>query len=135
MSEAAQRSAQDLTARELTAQLGDQLGRLIKDEAMLAKAELFASARQSVLGGGMLTVAMIVGMTSWLAMVTAAIAGIAAGLPVWAAALIVGGVLAVSAGTLALLGIRRLSRGMPPLQLTTGSIRASLGDLAARVRR
>ena len=35
----------------------------------LAKAELFASGRQSVLGGGMLGAAAVVGLTCWLVMV------------------------------------------------------------------
>lgn len=82
----------------------------------------------------MLGAAIVTGFTCWLVMVAAAIAGIAAGLPAWAAALIVGGVLGAAAGLLALLGIRRLARGAPPLKLTIGSIRGELSDLATRVR-
>ena len=134
MSEQAQHLEKDLTTRELTVQLGDQLSRLMRDEVALAKAELFASARQSVLGGGMLTAAVIAGLTGWLAMVAAVIAGIAAGLPVWAAALIIGGALAAFAGGLAVLGVRRLAGGVPPLRMTADTIRAEVGDLAARVR-
>ena len=134
MSEQVQRRAQDMTARELTVQLGDQLSRLVKEEIALAKAELFASGRQSVLGGGMLGAAAVAGFTCWLVMVAAAVAGIAAGLPVWAAALIVSGALGAVAGLLALLGIRRLARGTPPLQLTIGSIRDELSDPATRVQ-
>ena len=134
MSEQVQRRAQDMTARELTVQLGDQLSRLVKEEIALAKAELFASGRQSVLGGGMLGAAAVAGFTCWLVMVAAAVTGIAAGLPVWAAALIVGGALGAAAGLVALLGIRRLARGTPPLQLTIGSIRDELSDPATRVQ-
>jgi hypothetical protein len=64
-------------------------------------------------------------------MVAAAIAGIAAGLPVWASALIVGGVLGIAAGGLAMLGRSRLTRGAPPLQMTADSVRKELGQLAA----
>lgn len=137
MTELSQRPSKDskeMSARELTVQLGEQLGRLIKDEVALAKAELFANARQSMLGGELLSAAAIVGLGSWLAMVAAAIAGIAVGLPVWAAALIVGGALGALAGFLALLGARRLNRGMPPLKLTIDSVRDELTDLAAKVR-
>lgn len=134
MSEQVQRPAQDMTTRELTAQLGDQVSRLVRDEIALAKAELFASGRQAVLGGGMLSAAAVLGLTSWLAMMAAAIAGIAMGLPVWASALIVSVVLATGAGGLALLGKRRLARGTPPLKMTADSIRGELSDLAARVR-
>jgi hypothetical protein len=123
-----------MSARELTVQLGEQMGRLVKDEIALAKAELFASARQSVLGGELLSAAAVVGLGAWLAMVAAAIAGIAAGLPVWAAALIVGGALGALAGFLALLGARRIGRGMPPLKLTVDSVRGELNDLATKMR-
>lgn len=133
MSEQVQRRTQEMTTRELTVQLGEQLSRLLKEETALAKAELFASARKSVLSGAMLTAAAVVGGTCWLVMVAAAIAGIAVGLPVWAATLIIGGALAVIAGALALIGIRRLPRTPPPLQLTIGSIR-ELGALPGRVR-
>lgn len=134
MTELTQRPTKDMSARELTVQLGEQMGRLVKDELALAKAEIFASARQSMLGGELLSVAAVVGLGAWLAMVAAAIAGIAAGLPVWASALIVGGALGMIAGLLALLGIRRLSRGMPPLKLTLNSVKDELTGIAAKVR-
>lgn len=134
MSEQVQRRTQDMTARELTTQLADQMSRLMREEVALAKAELFASARQSVVGGGMLTAAAVVGLTCWLAMVAAAIAGIAVGLPVWASALIIGAALAAAAGALALLGMRRLARGTPPLKMTIDSVRGELSDLATRMR-
>ena len=70
-----------MTVRELTTQLGDDLTRLLRDEITLAKAELFASARQAVLGAGILAGALVAGLTSWLALVAAAIAGIAARAP------------------------------------------------------
>lgn len=134
MSQQVQYQSQEMTVRELTAQLADDLTRLVKDEITLAKAELFASSRQAVLGGGMLTGALIAGMTSWLALVAAAIAGIAAGLPVWAAALLVGVAFGAGAAGLALLGVRRLRRGTPPLQMTISSVRTGVADLASRAR-
>ena len=114
MSQQVQPPPQEMTLRELTVQLGDDLTRLVRNEITLAKAELFASARQAALGGGMLTGAMITGMTSWLALVTAAIAGIAAGLT--------------------LLGTRRLRRGTPPLQMTIDSVRGGLSELTDKVQ-
>ena len=134
MSEQLQGPAQEMTVRELTIQLGDDLTRLVKDEIALAKAELFASSRQAVLGGGMLTGALVAGLTSWLALVAAAIAGIATGLPVWAAALLVGVACGTGAAGLALLGVRRLRRGSPPLQMTISSVRTAVADLASKAR-
>ena len=125
----------DVPVRELTAQLGEQLTRLVREETALAKAEMFASARQAMLGGGMFGGAGLAGVTAWLAMVAAAIAGIAEGLPVWASALIMGGALGMLANVLALLGCKRLKRGTPPLRMTADSVRKELGELAAGGRR
>jgi hypothetical protein len=61
MTSQTQRPAAELTARQLTTQLGEQLIRLFMDELALAKAEPFISARQEVLGGGMLAAAAAVG--------------------------------------------------------------------------
>lgn len=134
MTSQTQRPAAELTARQLTAQLGEQLIRLFRDEVELAKAELFISARQAVLGGGMLTAAAAVGAGGWLALIAAVIAAIASGLPVWAAALITGGALMACAVGLTLLGLRRLARGTPPLKMTSDSIREELNDVTQRLR-
>lgn len=125
----------DVPVRELTAQLGEQLTRLVREETALAKAEIFASARQAVLGGGMFGGAALAGITAWLTMVAAAVTGIAEGLPVWASALIVGGVLGMLAGVLALLGRKRMAGGVPPLTMTARSVRKEISELAAGGRR
>lgn len=119
-----------MSTRDLAVQLGGQLSRLVRDEIALAKAELFADARQAVLGTGMLSGSAVAGHTAWLAMAVAGGAGLALVLPVWAAALIVAGVLAAAAGLLAVLGRRRLRRGVP-LRMTAESVRKELGELAA----
>ena len=122
----------DLSVRELTAQLGEQLPRLMREEVALARAELFARAKQAKSGGGLLAGAAVVALGGWLAMVAAAIAGIAEALPVWASALIVGGSLAAVAGALAQRGRSRLPRRVPPLPVTAGSVRRDLGELTGR---
>lgn len=122
----------DLSVRELTAQLGEQLPRLMRDEVALARAELFARAKSAKSGGGLLAGAAVVALGAWLAMVAAAIAGIAEALPVWASALIVGGSLAAAAGALAQRGRSRLTRSVPPLPVTADSVRRELGELTGR---
>jgi Putative Actinobacterial Holin-X, holin superfamily III len=135
VSEQPQRPAQDLTARELTTKLGEQLSRLMREEVALARAEMFANARQAMMGGGLFGGAALFGHTGWLVLVAAAVAGIAVVLPVWAAALIIGGALVVIAGVLAMLGRQRFKRGVPPLRMTTDTIREDVGELAGKVRR
>jgi hypothetical protein len=126
-----QRQTRELSTRELTAQLGEQLSTLMKQEVALARAELFASARQAILGGSLMATAAVVGLSAWAALVTAAIAGIAEGLPVWASALIITAVLGLLAGGLAAGGRARLIRGMPMMRITTGSVRKEINELTA----
>jgi hypothetical protein len=134
VSEQAGSAPRDLSAGELTVQLGNQVSQLLRDELALARAELFARARQAVLGGGMLGAGALLGLTGWLALVAAAIAAIAVALPVWAAALIVGGFLVLVAGGVAARGGRRLSR-MEPLTMTAQSIRQDVQEVKERAAR
>jgi hypothetical protein len=135
LSEDGQRQTRDLSARELTVQLGEQLSRLLKDEIALARAEIFASARRSMLGGGLLATAALLGLSAWGGLVAAAIAGIAEGLPVWASALIIAAALGALAGLLALVGRGRLTGGVPPLRMTADSVRKEIGELTATTAR
>jgi hypothetical protein len=124
--------ASEPTVRELAARLSGQLSALIRAELALAKAELFARGRQAVMGGGLFGAAAVAGLGAYLAMIAAAIAGVAVALPVWASALIVGGALAALAGALAAAGRSRMNRGTPPLQVTAGTVRRDLAELAGR---
>jgi uncharacterized membrane protein YqjE len=131
----AQYSTEDLTARELAVQLGDQMAQLVRTEVALARAELFVATRQAMLGGAMLIGAAVVGACALLALIAAVIAAIATGLPVWAAALITGAVLLACGGGLASSGARRLNRATPPLKMTSDSLRGGVAELTARLRK
>jgi len=134
MTENARSPGTEQSMSALTAQLGDQLSRLVKDEIALAKAELAVSVRQVVLGAGMLGGAVAAALSGLAVMIAAAVAGVALKLPVWASALIIGGAFLLVAGALALMGIRRFKRGLPPLRETTDTIRGDVTELKSRVR-
>ena len=118
-----------LSLPELTVHLTEQVKRLLRAQVALARAELFARSRQAVLGGGLFAAAALVGLGGWLALVAAAVAGIAEALPVWASALIVGAALTAVAAALALAGRGRVRQGMPPLAATAASVRSNLHEL------
>lgn len=122
----------ELSVPELTVRLGEQLSLLVREEMALARAELFASGRQAVLGGGLLTAAALAALGGFGAMIAAAIAAIAHALPLWASAIIVGGALIMTAGGLAALGRARVARSAPPLSMTAASVRRELGELTGR---
>jgi hypothetical protein len=106
-----------------------QMAGLAGQEFALAKAELRHQGRHLGVGGSLLATAAFAGVTAWLVLVAAAIAAIAVVLPVWAAALIVFGALGLAGGGLALIGGRRIAHGLPPLPLTTESIRRDFAQI------
>jgi hypothetical protein len=118
-----------LSLAELAARLTEQVTRLARAELALARAELLARGRRAVTGGGLFAAAGVLGLSGWLALVAAAVAGLAEALPVWASALIVGAALTAAAGVLALAGRSRMRRGLPPLSMTAASVRADLHEL------
>jgi hypothetical protein len=105
---------QQLSARELVKQLAEETGNLVRQEIELARSEVATKARQATVGLAELGGAGVVGMYAFGALTAGIIAALALALPVWAAALIVASVYALSAGALALIGRRQLARGLPP---------------------
>ncbi|WP_026422003.1 phage holin family protein [Actinokineospora inagensis] len=108
-------SAREPTTGELVGKLGEQVSRLVRDELALAKAELRDKGKQAGLGAALGGTA---GVLVWFAvgtLVAAAVAGLAVVWPVWAAALVVAGVLLVVAAGLAGWAARSVRRATPPI--------------------
>ncbi|WP_412517706.1 phage holin family protein [Actinomadura madurae] len=99
---------------ELVRQAAQQVSELMRAEMRLAAAELKDKARHAGTGAGMFGGAALVALYGLGALLAAAIAGIAVTLPVWAAALIIGGFLMLVAGVLAMLGRAQTRRATPP---------------------
>jgi len=114
------------SAGQLAAELGVRTATLLGQEFALARAELRATARAAGTGATLLGAAAALGLSAWPVLLIAAVAGLAVVLPVWAAALIVFGALAVPAAVLAAIGARWLARARPLLPLTTDSLREDL---------
>ena len=83
-------------------------------EIDLAKAELQIRAQNAAIGIGLFVVAGLLSLYGLGWLLNSAALGLANVVPAWLAALIVGVVLLALTATLALLGKRALSRGMPP---------------------
>lgn len=114
------------SAGQLAAELGVRAATLLGQEFALAKAELRATARATGTGATLIGTASALGVSAWLVLLLAAVAGLAVALPVWAAALIVFGALALPAAVLAAMAARWLARARPLLPLTTESLREDL---------
>ncbi|MGR8007240.1 phage holin family protein [Streptomyces hypolithicus] len=104
----------DPSAAELVKRASEQVSELVREELRLAGTEMKMKGKKVGLGGGLFTG---VGLTAFLALqalVATAFAALAVALPVWAAGLIVTGVLTAVAAVLALLG-RSKTRAATPL--------------------
>lgn len=119
---------------ELLSQLPAQLGALIRAEYENAKREIVAQLKKLGLGALFVVFALFFVFFALGAFVTAAIAGIAVALPVWAAALIVAVSLLILAGLVLWFGFNRISNGNPVPEETLGRIEDDFESLAQRGR-
>lgn len=103
---------------------------LVQREIELVKTELIAKFKALGVGAGIIAAAMLVLLAMLGVLLTAAIFALTlTGLPGWAAALIVAGVLLIVALILGLIGYSILKRGVPPMP--TESIESIKRDIRA----
>lgn len=95
---------------ELLGALASQSAGLIRDEVALAKQEIREKLSELQVAVLMLAAGALIGLLALMALSTAAILALAPLVGAWQAALIVGGVLSVTAGIIAVLGIEKLKR-------------------------
>lgn len=115
---------------ELVGQATEQISRLVRQEVALAKEELAEKGRRAGRGGGLLGAAGAVGYAGLLALSATGAAALSLVLPVWAAALIVTGVLFALAALLAATGRAQLRRATPPTpEEALGSVKADVEEI------
>lgn len=105
----------DLPTGELVTRLSSQVTELVRGELELARAELATKGKRAGVGAGLAGAGGVVALFGVGALVAAAVAGLATVLDVWLAALVVGVLLLVVAGVLALSGRAQLRRAVPPV--------------------
>ena len=105
--------ASEASTGDLVSRLAQQTTELVRGELQLAKAEMTAKARYAGIGGGLFGAAGLVALYGIGALVTAAILGLATALDPWLSALVVGVVLLVVAGIVALVGRGKVRRATP----------------------
>jgi MFS family permease len=114
---------------ELVRRLSAQLSELVRRELDLASTELATKGKRAGAGAGLAGAGGVVALFGLGALIAAAIAGLATSMPVWLSALIVGVVLLLVAGVLALVGRGRLRQAAPPVP--EQAVRGVQDDVAA----
>jgi Putative Actinobacterial Holin-X, holin superfamily III len=104
------RSTSDLV-RDVT----ELVPRLVREELALAKAELSDKGKHAGVGVGLFGGGGLFAFFGLAVLIAAAVLGLAEAVPAWVSALIVGAVLLVLAGVLALAGRSQVSQAVPPM--------------------
>lgn len=114
----------------LLGSLPELISRLIRGEIQLAKTELVTKLKEAGVGAGLLVGAALFGFFLLAVLITAGVLGLATVVAPWLAALIVAAVLLVITGVLALLGVKALKKGVPPVpQQAVDSVKADVAAL------
>ncbi|MCY0921651.1 phage holin family protein [Streptomyces sp. H27-G5] len=124
------------STRALVKQASEQLTLLVRQELNLATAEMRAKGKGLGLGAGLLSGAGLFGILALQGLAATGIVALALVLPLWAAALIVTGVLAVIAAVLAAAGKKQAVRATPPApQQAIDSVKADVAEIKERAHR
>ena len=104
----------DPTLGALVHDLAQQVPELIRSELRLAQAETAEKGKRAGKGIGMFSAAGLLAFFGIACVIATAILGLAHALPDWLSALIVGVVLFVAAGVIALVGKKEIAQATPP---------------------
>ncbi len=112
---------------ELVRHASEQLSELVRGELALAKAELTAKAKHAGKGAGLFGGAGVVALYGLAVLLATAVIALDLVMPLWLAALIVGVLLLLVAGVLALVGRSQVKQGVPPTpDAAVASIKADI---------
>jgi hypothetical protein len=115
MSRVADTPAEKKSVFKLVGELPGLISTLIRDEIESIKQELITRLKAAGIGIGLFAGAAVFGYFGALALLAAVIMVLAVFMWPWLAALIVAVLLFGGAGILALIGLRRVQRGVPPV--------------------
>lgn len=106
--------AEDKTVGQLVVDVKRDVTALVRTEVALAKAELKDDAKAAGIGAGMFAGAALFGFFALMLLLVGGSLALALVLPTWLSFLLVGVLLLVVAGVLALVGKGRVSKVKPP---------------------
>ncbi len=121
--------AADASLGELLTQISSQTSRLVRDEMRLAQKEFQESATHAGIGAGLLSVAGLLAVFGFAAIVTAAIAALSVVLPVWASALIVAAVLLLAAGVAGVISKGQVQQASRAPEQTVANVKKDIDEV------
>lgn len=123
------------TVAQLVNDLSEQTSRLVRDEMKLAMSEMQSKGKRFGMGAGLAGAGGVVALFGMAVLIAAAVLALALVLPAWASALVVGAVLLLLAGLLALVGKRQVQKATPPLPREAAeSVRKDIDTVREKMR-
>ena len=120
---------------ELVKQAADQISTLVRDELALAQVEIREKASRAGRGAGLFGGAGLVSLYGTLGVLAGIVLLLARVMPAWGAALLVGVVLLIVAGVLALAGRGQVRRATPPVPTeAVRDVRADIDTVTTAVQ-
>ena len=119
----------EASVSELMTRLSWQTSRLLRDETRLAQREFVDSAKHAGMGAGLFSAAGLLALFGVGSVITAAIAALSLALPVWAAALIVAGILFAFAAGAGLVSKKQLDQASPSPEMTIANVKQDIDEV------
>lgn len=120
---------------ELVQRATEQMSRLVREEFQLARMELADKGKRAGIGAGLLGGGGVVALYGVAALLAALIWGLAEAMPGWLAALLVGAVLLIIAGVMAVVGRGRVQEVKSPLpEEAMRSVRRDVDTVTSAVK-
>jgi Putative Actinobacterial Holin-X, holin superfamily III len=121
---------------ELVKLMSEQVSTLVRDELKLAQLEMTRKGKQAGTGAGMMGGGGLIALYGVACLIACAIIAISRVLAPWLSALIVGAVLLVTAGIVALMGRAKLRQASPPIPGdAVQSVKADVDEIKERAHR
>lgn len=114
---------------QLMTQLSEQTSQLVRDEVQLAKAELKESLKHAGAGAGLFSAAGLFAVSGWAILLAAAVLALGLVLPMWAAALIVAGVLFLIAAIAGLTGKKQIDQASPTPERAVENVKRDIDQV------
>jgi uncharacterized membrane protein YqjE len=125
----------DESTADLVKRAAEQISRLVRDELKLAQAELAEKGKHAGFGLGLFGAAGIVALYGVFGLLVAVTLALGLIMPYWLAALLVGAVLLIGAGILAMVGRTQVKQAAPPVPSeTVASVKADIDTVTGAVR-
>jgi uncharacterized membrane protein YqjE len=132
----AQAASPERSTGELVKMVAEQVSVLVRDELKLAQLEMTGKAKNAGKGAGMMGGGGMVALYGVACLIACVIIALSHVIQPWLSALIVGALLLVVAGVMAMMGRAKMKQATPPMPTqAVASVKTDVEEIRGKVRR